>query len=116
MSLTYTASVFYGTYVPRKSEIGKRIHRFIERQGGTQARTDTPRVVLDLVGSDIDLIIAILAEGSDCAIAMRGEIGDPQPLIGRRAWEARIDEFLQVERISRTDLPRVGWWFAGSVF
>ncbi len=51
MGLSYTSSVFFGTYIPSDSPIGQRLRKYIDRQGGTPAATSTPKVVINECGS-----------------------------------------------------------------
>jgi hypothetical protein len=51
MSVVSRAVVFYGTWVKRRSKIGKSLSHIIEDYGGTPAPTNTPGVVLCVLGS-----------------------------------------------------------------
>lgn len=46
MSTGYSVHVFYGTFVDRKSAIGRRLDAYIDKHGGTPAPTGPPRPLI----------------------------------------------------------------------
>lgn len=131
MGTTYSASVFYGTYVLRRSPTGKRLDRYIDRHGGSPVPTDTAGVEIDVVGDDSSPLLTIqinpVAAGSGVVSSLewtrsidagREELRQPALLpIPPPEWLLLIGRFLESERLSaavRVSLPPIGFYFVGS--
>lgn len=112
MSIEYSASAFFGTFAPRRSEVGEILARFIER--GTPGQTDNPEVMIDEVGSE---------PTGETFVVVRHRIGYGASRLGRSprtpvllpAIRAEfIQDWLKRRGIDPVGMPPIGWYFAAS--
>jgi hypothetical protein len=118
MGLSYTSSVFFGTFVPRDSKIGQRLHeKYIDPADGTPAATGTDGVVIDLCGSvnGDPAWITVQIDAKYPRFRDKSDPKKPKPLPNSTGWDDRIAAFLEAENIEAETVPVVGWYFEGTV-
>lgn len=105
MSASYSAGVFFGACVPRRSPFGKRLDRYVDKAGGTPAPTTTPGVEIATVGSwgTGEVWMVVRATGSARSYG-RNEGDCPAPVA--------VAAFLASVGYEAT---AIGWHFQGSV-
>lgn len=111
MSVSYSAGVFFGACVKRRSRIGERLDEYIDAQGGTPAQTEVSGVEICMVGSEGEWL-TIQAGGSTRRYGRNeGDCPDPSLLVEDPRWRPRLATFLTA--IGASELS-VGWHFQGS--
>ena len=118
MGTYHTACVFYGTWVPRRSDIGERLMKEIDDYGGTPCPTGITGVVLDVFGCAPtgNEQIAIYASESAIHYDPRADTPAPRAITDRKAtasWTAVLS-YLQQQNITTETPPLapLGWHFA----
>lgn len=122
MGVEKSVSVFFGTWVDKKSDAGKKLAALIDAHGGTPAPTPIRDVELGLVGSqwsgDIQITIHLSKSWIDSSsledshpkrIGVYREMpkgAPPQPIL----------DFLRSMGIDEGDAQPIGWHFAMSVW
>lgn len=115
MSTSYSVHVFYGTFVDRKSAIGRRLVCYIDKHGGTPAPTEHPAIVVGFCGEDGQRRITV--EIAQQGVHLSGdEVRPPQRLRdASEEWEVTIADFLMTKRFPKDkvlQLPPIGWYIA----
>lgn len=115
MGLSYSAGVFFGAFVPRSGPLGKKLDRYVDKAGGTPARTETPGVEISHVGSHSsgEIWIVVRAVGSGMDAGREDEIEAPHPLIEDPSWRPALLGFFA--RLKVKDPPALAWHFQNSV-
>jgi hypothetical protein len=115
MSMDYTAGVFFGACVARKSPLGKKLDKYIDRDGGTPAKTGVEIVEIGLVGAQStgELWVTVQAKGSEREYGRGHDFMAPSMLTEDPAWRPAIVAFLEKIKAPAID---VGWHFQASVF
>lgn len=67
MSITYTAGVFYGTFVASSSPLGQRLDKFIDEHGGMPAPAGIEGVEIGMIGDIMngDTELVVMVKGSE---------------------------------------------------
>jgi hypothetical protein len=115
MGAVYTADAFFGAFVDRNTQLGKKLDRYVDKAGGTPAETGTPGVEICQVGSTWSgkIWMVVRAEGSGHNFDREDEIVEPQALTEDPAWRPALLTFFH--SIKLKEPPPIGWYFAGSV-
>lgn len=116
MSVTYSAGVFFGAYVPHDGDIGKKLERYIDIHGGTPARTEVSGVVVSVVGGESDGRMWTIVAIKETIVSYGhrdGECPDPSMLTEHVGYRAALKHIL--DNVGASDYP-VGWHFYGSVW
>ena len=115
MGLSYTSSVFFGTFVPRDSKIGKRLNKYIEKHDG---QTRSPKVEIGLCGAINGSPQFATIQIADVELRVRRDdpIGPPRRLPDADGWAEQIGLFLAEEGIAPASVAPIGWYFEGSVW
>lgn len=115
MSTEYSASAFFGTFAPERSEIGTMLSRFIEH--GTPGKTSDPEVVIDRVGAaptgETFIIIRHKTEHSASRLQHDSPY-EPVALRWPHSAAANIAAWLTEQGIDPFELAPIGWHFAAS--
>lgn len=116
MGISYSAGVFFGVCVRRKSALGEVLEGYIDKQGGTRAATEVPGVVIGAVG-DCGEWLTVESKGSAKSYGRNsGYCPSPALLSAPAEWEADIARFLLGVIPRETPNLKIGWHFQGSVF
>jgi hypothetical protein len=116
MGTEYSAGVFFGACVPRRSALGEKLDEYIDKQGGTPAETEIEGVVIGMVGSQStgQIWIVVQAKGSARSFGRNeGECPEPSLLTEIVGWRLAIRALLT--KLGAPDLP-IEWHFQGSVW
>jgi hypothetical protein len=112
MSIEYSASAFFGTFAPRRSEVGEILARFIETGDG---RTDNPEVVIDEVGSEPDgETFVVVRYRVGYSVSRLGD-SPSAPVFLPPIRSEFIEGWLKRQGIDPAGMPQIGWHFAASV-
>lgn len=120
MSVNYTTRVFYGTYVPRRSVVGRRLEKWIAEHGGSPAPTTTNGVVIDTAGDDESPLLTIEYGNNEKWSRDRGEsyadfevpsLIPSAPLY----WTNWIREFVAINKLPTENIPEIGFYVVGTV-
>ena len=116
MGSGYSAHAFFGTFVPRRSEVGEILHKFIE--SFAPAETSIKGVWIGFVGNlpmgEEWIVVRTSIFHGGCGEA---QIEAPRRLIEDKAGKSTlmISAFLRSQGIDPNGLPPIGWHFAGTV-
>ena len=116
MSMSYSGGVFFGACVSRNTALGNKLEKYVDRHGGTPAKTEVSGVVISMVGdrSSSDIWMTVEAEGSARAFGLdNGDILAPELLVEDPTWRSAISGFLST--LGYHELP-VGWHFETSIY
>lgn len=113
MGSSYSAGVFFGCFVQRRSKLGTKLNKYIDRHGGTPAETEVDRVEIGMVGCDGGRYLTVEAKGSDMSYGRDdGDCPAPVMLAEQPEWRPAVEEFL---RLHGSDVA-IGWHFYGSIW
>ncbi len=112
MGTEHSASVFYGTWVPAKSPIGRRLNDMVNAYGGTPAPVEIAGVALDVFGDAPcgNEQIAIVDRASELYYSPRLTTPEPRAVTGGDG--GRVHAALRLLGIPLNDVPPIGWYFA----
>ncbi len=116
MSVSYTASAFYGTYCDQDSKIGKRLNTMVDEFGSTLCPVKGhPQVGIGNVGvvNGSPAWITIQLKQPTHDFGRHDEIGEPQPMTPQCL--GTIEAALRTLKIKAEDVAPIGWYFASSV-
>jgi hypothetical protein len=103
--------LFFGTFVPRESKVGKRLRRLFDAHDG---QTSVEGVEFGMCGSASGSPLFMTIAGVDLSFDKSCKIQAPRPLPNATGWAERIGLFLAAEGISMKDVAPIGWHFEGS--
>lgn len=107
MGTTFSARVFFGTFVPRASKLGEALRGYIDQHGGTPAPA-AQGVVVSTAGSDEASFVTVEIDtaGMDLQpwahhLDERLDVGPPAAIpLAPPEWRTRIAVFLANEMAS----------------
>lgn len=114
MGVDYSAQVFFGAFVDKRTALGQKLEAYIDIAGGAPADTEIPGVQVAEVGSypTGETWLVVMAAESNDAFSEGDEIGEPVALTEDPAWRPALDALFARLKVKKR--PVVGWYFATS--